>query len=361
MASSLKRLAVCGMAVCVMAVCGMAVLASFMWAEAADAADFKGKTISMIIGSEAGGGSDATGRLMAPFFEKYLPGNPQIVVRNVPGAHGITALNYVVQQTKPDGLTVIAASSAQANPLTIRKDRAIYDPLDFKYIGGVGRGGTVVLINRESEKRLHDKSAPPLFFGVLDGTRSGEQVAVWGIEYLGWNAKWVVGYRGTSAVMLALERGEVDMNTTGNIFHVKRLIDTGKFRILSQSGSLDGEHFVGRPDFGDAPVFADLMAGKINDPVAKQAFAYWEAINGLDKWLALAGGTPDDIVSDYRVAFQKAVEDPDFATLGKRISDDLSPMSHQSVEFLVRKMAGTTDEAEEFVKKLQRKQGLRVE
>lgn len=343
------------------AVFGMAALVSFCSSAATDAADFKGKTISMIIGSEAGGGSDATGRLMAPFFERYLPGNPQVVVRNVPGAHGVTALNYVAQQTKPDGLTVIAASSAQANPLTIRKDKAIYDPLTFNYIGGVGRGGTVVLINKESEKRLRNHDAPPLFFGVLDGTRSGEQVAVWGIEYLGWNAKWVVGYRGTSAVMLALERGEVDMNTTGNIFHIKRLLDTGRFRILSQSGSLEGERLVGRPEFGGAPVFGTLMEGKINDPVAKQAFAYWEAINALDKWLALAAGTPADIVAAYRIAFQKAVEDPDFFTLGKRISDDLSPMSYQSVEFLVRKMAGTTDEAEGFIKNLQRKQGLRVE
>jgi hypothetical protein len=254
-----------------------------------------------------------------------------------------------------------AASSAQANPLTYRKDRAIYDPVKFNYIGGVGRGGTVVLINKESERRLHDKSAPPLFFGVLDGTRSGEQVAVWGMEYLGWNAKWVVGYRGTSAVMLALQRGEVDMNTTGNIFHIKQLVDTGKYRILSQSGSLEGETFVGRPEFGDAPVFASLMEGKITDPVAKQGFAYWEAINGLDKWLALPDGTPADIVAAYRTAFQRAIEDPEFLTLGKRISDDISPMSHQSVEFLVGKMAGTTEEAEEFIKNLQRKQGLRIE
>ncbi|MGE5538040.1 MAG: Bug family tripartite tricarboxylate transporter substrate binding protein [Gemmatimonas sp.] len=331
------------------------------WITPGAAADFKGKTISMVIGSEAGGGSDASGRLMAPLLERYLPGNPQIVVRNMPGAHGMTALNYVVQQTKPDGLTLIAASSAQANPITLKKDKGLYDPMSFAYIGGLGRGGTVVLVNRESEKRLFDRSAQPLFFGVLDGTRSGEQVAVWGIEYLGWNAKWVVGYRGTSAVMLALERGEVDMNTTGNIFHVKRLVDTGKYRILSQSGSLEGDRFVARPEFGDAPVFASLMEGKIADPIAKQAFAYWEAINGLDKWLALAAGTPADIVAAYRAAFDRAVADPDFVTLGKRISEDIAPMSHQSVEYLVAKMSGTTEEAEDFIKNLQRKQGLRVE
>jgi hypothetical protein len=219
----------------------------------------------------------------------------------------------------------------------------------------------VVLINRETEQRLYDPKAKPLYFGVLDGTRSDEQAAVWGIEYLGWNAKWVVGYRGTSAVMLALERGEIDMNTTGNMFHVKQLVDSGKFRILSQSGSLNGETFVGRNDFGDAPVLANLVQDKITGAVAKQAFAYWEAINGLDKWMALADGTPPDIVAAYRAAYQKAVEDPEFLVLGKRISDDITPMGHQSIEFLVRKIGGTTEEAEEFIKNLQRKQGLRVE
>jgi tripartite-type tricarboxylate transporter receptor subunit TctC len=338
------------------AVCG-----AMPGAAAADVTDFKGKTISMVIGSEPGGGSDASGRLMAPLLEKYLPGKPQIVVRNMPGAHGITALNYVAQQTKPDGLTVIAASSAQANPITLKKDNGQYDPIKLRYIGGLGRGGSVVLVNTDSEKRLFDRSQPPLFFGVLDGTRSSEQVAVWGIEYLGWNAKWVVGYRGTSAVTLALERGEVDMNTTGNIFLIKRLVESGKFRILTQSGSLDGDTFVARPEFGGAPVLANLMRGKLTDPIAKQAFDYWEAINGLDKWLALAPDTPDDIVATYRAAFDKAVADPDFATMGKRISDDLAPMSHQSVEYLVAKMSGTTEEAEDFIKNLQRKQGLRVE
>jgi tripartite-type tricarboxylate transporter receptor subunit TctC len=326
-----------------------------------EAADFKGKTISMVIGSEPGGGSDASGRLMAPLLEKYLPGKPQIVVRNMPGAHGITALNYVAQQTKPDGLTVIAASSAQANPITLKKDKGQYDPIKLRYIGGLGRGGSVVLVNTDSETRLYDRSTSPLFFGVIDGTRSSEQVAVWGIEYLGWNAKWVVGYRGTSAVMLALERGEIDMNTTGNIFHVKRLVESGKVRIVTQSGSLEGDGFVARPEFGDAPVLAHLMEGKLTDPVAKQAFDYWEAINGLDKWFALAPDTPDDIVATYRTAFDKAVADPDFLTFGKRISDDIAPMSHQSVEYLVAKMSGTTEEAEEFIKNLQRKQGLRVE
>lgn len=337
------------------------VAAGALWGTAALAeVSFKGKTISMVIGSETGGGTDATGRLVAPFFEKYLPGNPTIVVRNMPGAQGVTALNYIVQQTKPDGLTLIAGANVQASPLTYRKANGTYDPTKFRYIGGVGRGGTVLMINKDAEKRLYDKAQPPLFYGVLDGTRASEQVSVWGIEYLGWNAKVVVGYRGTSAVMLAMERGEVDMGSTGSAFHIKNLIDGGKFRVVSQSGTLENGHFVGRPDFGEAPVFADMMHDKLTDPVAQQAFSYWEAINALDKWVGLAEGTPDDVVETYRAAFRKTIADPEFLDKGAKISEDILPMSYQDVEVLVHQLANATEAAEEFIKELQRKQGIRV-
>jgi hypothetical protein len=321
---------------------------------------FKGKTISMVIGSEAGGGTDATGRLVAPFFERYLPGTPTIVVRNMPGAQGVTALNYIVQQTKPDGLTVIAGANVQASPLTYRKAHGIYDPTKFRYIGGIGRGGTVQMINKASEARLHDPSKPPLFYGVLDGTRASEQVSVWGIEYLGWNAKVVVGYRGTSAVMLAMERGEVDMASTGSAFHIKNLLDSGKFRVLSQSGTIESGRFVGRADFGDAPIFGNLMRDKLTNPIAKQAFAYWEAVNALDKWVGLTDGTPDDIVAAYRAAFARMIADPEFHERGGKISEDMQPMSHQDVELLVGQLAGATDAAEAFIKNMQREQGIRV-
>jgi tripartite-type tricarboxylate transporter receptor subunit TctC len=345
-----------------MGVCLMfALLAYVAPAMCADAINFKGKTISMVVGSETGGGTDATGRLVAPFFEKYLPGNPVIVIRNMPGAQGVTALNYIIQQTKPDGLTLITGSNVQVSPLTYRKANAIYDPVKFAYVGGVGRGGAVVMINVESEKRLHDKSQAPLFFGMLDGTRAIEQVSIWGAEFLGWNIKVVTGYRGTSAVMLALERGEVDMASTGNMFQIKNLVEGGKFKIVSQSGALENGKFISRPDFPDVPVFGDEIHEQLRDPVAKQAFDYWLSINALDKWVGLAPGTPSDMVEVYRAAFRKMIADPEFLTLGNKISEDLTPMSYRDVEVLVGQLAGATPEAEEFMRELQRKQGIRVQ
>lgn len=333
-----------------------------LMAHQARAVDFKNKQISMVIGSEAGGGTDSAGRLIAPFLEKYLPGNPSVVVRNMPGAQGITALVYVVHQTKPDGLTVIQASSQQANPLTYQRAKPGYDPTTFRYVGGVGRGGTVVLINKDAEKRLYEKGDNPVFLGAIDGIRSGEQVAIWGAEYLGWNIKWIIGYRGTAASTMALEAGEIDMFTTGTLGQITRLVESGRFKILSQTGTLVGGKYVGRPEFGDAPFFQEQMQGKISDPVAQQAYRHWESVNALDKWTALAEGTPDDIVDTYRDAFAKMFKDPEFIERGTKVSDDLTPMNYETVETLVHQLvSNTTEDAEQYIKGVLRKHGLRVE
>lgn len=327
----------------------------------AAAVDFSGQRIFMVIGNEAGGGTDGAGRLLVPFFEKYLPGNPTVVVRNMPGASGVTAVNYVHQQTKRDGLTLMVGSNSQVNPLIFGKAKGTYAPEKFQHVGGLGRGGSVLLIGADAEKRLHDKSAAPLNYGVIDPTRSAAQTTMWGVEYLGWNVKWVVGYRGSNETTIALERGEIDLATTGNLFLVQRLVATGKFKILTQQGEPEDGRYVGRPEFGNAPVFADLIAGKITDPAAKQAYAYWESVNSVDKWIALGEGTADDLVAAYRAAFQAMVKDPDFVERGKKISEDLSPMSHVDMTRFISQMAGVTEETETFIKSLLRKQGLRVE
>jgi tripartite-type tricarboxylate transporter receptor subunit TctC len=328
----------------------------------AHAVDFRGKSVSLIIGSEPGGGTDASGRLLAPFFERFLPGNPSVVVRNMPGAEGVTALNYVVQQTKPDGFTFVTGAAVQLSPLTYRKANGAYDPAKLRYIGGLGRGGTEALVATSEAWRLTDKSAPPLFVGVRDGTSGGEQLPFWCIEFLGWNAKPVAGYRGTAEVMLALERGEVDMNTTGNLFQIQKFLDTGRFKILIQTGALENGEFraSSRADFAGAPVLADLMRDKKMAPPARQAYEFWQSVTALDKWVGLTEGTPDDIVAAYRDAFNRIITDPEFLDRARKMSEDVSPTRARDVEFLVGKLAGVTDEAEDYLKNLLRKNGVNV-
>ena len=322
---------------------------------------FKDKQITMIIGYAPGGGTDASGRVIVPFLAKHLPGQPSVIVRNMPGADGMTALNYMLQQTQPDGLSIAMGSSTQVDPINYRKAQVLYDPSKFLYVGGVGRGGNVVLISKDAEKRLTDKSQPPAVMGSIGGwPRSSMQVTAWGIAFLGWNARWVVGYPGTNDVIIALEQGEIDMTATGNLFQIKKLTDSGKFDILSQSGSLENGSFVGRPDFGNTPVFNDQMQGRIADPMGQKAFKYWININAMDKWLGLMPGTPAPIVAAYRTAYAELARDPEFVELGQRISEDFAPMTYRDVEQLVGALADTPPEVMEYVTGMLSKQGLKV-
>lgn len=328
-------------------------------AAAQQAISFQGKTITMIIGFAAGGGTDTYGRLAASFLATYLPGSPTVVPRNVPGAEGITAMNYMVQQVVPDGYTITACSSTTADPLNYRKPQSQYDATHFGVVGGVGRGGSVIMINKEAEARLHDRQARPVVMGSTAGVpRSGMQITVWGTEFLGWNTKWVVGYRGTNDLMLALERGEIDMTSTANLFLIQKLLATGKFKLLVQTGTLRHGVAVARPDFGDVPTLASLVEGRIHDPAARTAFGYWSNIASIDKWLALPPKTPKAMLEVYRDAYGKMVQNPEFIERGKRTSDDFVPMSSAEVETLVRALGATPDAAFDYTSALLKKQGL---
>lgn len=341
---------------------GAAALTFSIPALAADPVSFQGKTVNMIIGFPPGGGTDASGRLIANYLGKYLPGQPSVIVRNMPGVDGITSLNYLVTQTKPDGLTVTMAASTQADPLNYRKANAQYDPATFGIVGGVGRGGTFLLISTEAEKRLYDRSANPVVIGSVEAIpRSGGQMGAWGIAFLNWNAKWVVGYRGTNDLTLALERHEIDMTSTANAFQIEKLTKDGGFKVFMQTGSLAGGKVRGRPDFPNVPVFPELMQGKITDPIGQAAFAYWQSIASIDKWIALAPDTPAEILAAYREAYKKVGADPQFVADGKRMSDDFTPMGPEDVETLIHTLSSTPPEAMEYITKMLQKQGLRAE
>ena len=109
------------------------------------------KAIAMIIGYTAGGGVDATGRLISQFLTKYLTGNPPVLIRNMPGADGRVALNFFVRQVKPDGLTLTTGSSTQLDPRNYRVSTAQYDPTKFNFVGGISRGGTFQVISKAGD------------------------------------------------------------------------------------------------------------------------------------------------------------------------------------------------------------------
>jgi Tripartite tricarboxylate transporter family receptor len=344
------------------AIIGLCLSLSCAAAFADEPVSFKGKTITMIVASAPGGGTDISGRLIAPLLANLLPGKPAVIVRNIPGAEGVTAMNFFVRQVAPDGLTVTMGSTTQADPLLYRRPQSQFDPTTFPIIGGAGRGGTALVIRREAEARLYDTRAAPVVMGALGGVpRSGMLATAWGVDVLGWNAKWVLGYRGTKDLMLALSREEIDLTSTANMFQLQELMANPKFKILSQSGGVQNGQHVARAEFGGAPIFNALIEGKIKDPIPQQAFDYWTSITSLDKWLALPPKTPDALVDAYREAYKAMSADPSFAELGRKISEDFEPMSYRDVEMLIAKIGSTPPEAIGYIGAMLRRQGVTTE
>jgi tripartite-type tricarboxylate transporter receptor subunit TctC len=296
---------------------------------------FKGKRIDAIIGSSPGGGTDGTTRLVGRYLEKNLPGKPRIVYRNMPAGHGVQALNYFAKVAKKDGTAWIGGSSSYVDPNNLRKSVVEYNPLKFNYIGAVARGGSVVTMRAEKIPNIYDKSKPPVVVGAVDGSRSWGQMMLWGKDKLNWNVKFVIGYPGSSALVLAARRGEVDAFGTSSISLHRSLEKTGKFKGFVQLGEANEGKIVPRISFPDVAVMPQLMAGKLSG-IAADTFNFWVKTNQIDKWYALPPDVSKDVVETYRKAYGKVVKNKDFLKFARyQFSADFSPQTAQDIFELI--------------------------
>ncbi|HSR55599.1 MAG TPA: hypothetical protein VLN73_05130 [Alphaproteobacteria bacterium] len=336
---------------------------AFMGASATEttAAEFtlKGKTLTMLIPSRPGGGTDGIGRVIATGLTKYLPGKPDVLFRNIPAGTGTKALNYFVEKVEPNGETFATASGSQAYADTMRKKTVRYDPGQFEFIGHLPAPGGVVLIPKAMMGRLKDKSQKPLIFGGIRGTRGQSQMAVWGPEYLGWNIRWVVGYLGSSGMNLAFERGETQVTANTNNSVIKPFLDSGKYVALAQTGLIRGNDSERSPIYPDVPLFHKMILPKLKTKEEKSAFRAWWTQVQVGKYYMLPPKTPANIVKIYRDAFMKTVADKD---VDKKIKALWSPVykvaTGPEMLELIKDIKKITDADLAFIDKLRLKVGI---
>ena len=320
---------------------------------AEEGVSFAGKTITMIIGFGAGGGTDLYGRLLGRYLVRYLPGHPNLIVLNQLGAGGVVALNDWSNKAEPNGLSVTIGAQSQTDPDALIRTHAKFDPTTFEYVGGVAASSQGLFVNKDAAVRLYDKSAKPVVMGMVGSTlRSGNYQVLWGAAFLGWNVKWVRGYPSTAELRQAIERGEIDMSTFGSSADIKYLLETGKFAVVSQSGA------VPRSVLGNAPIISDLVKGKINNALAHRAFDYGEDINQVGMWLALPPRTPDRVVSAYFNAFEATLKDAKYQAELAQIDSD-SPVAHRpDLEKLVHELAQVSPQTLEYIQAELTRQGI---
>jgi len=322
---------------------------------AAEAPFYEGKTLKILVSSGTGGGTDTAARLVSRFIGKYLPGNPRVLVQNMPGGGGTIANNYFFSEVKPDGLTIMQDSSSGVGNFVRGGSTIKYDPRKNRMIGGVARSGTLLMIRNDARERLTNRSAKPVVVGDSDFIRSWVAMTVWAAEYLGWNLRWIYGYPGSRELQLAIRQGEIDIWGTANVKLVKDLQREGVVQIVL------AEDERRREDFPDVPSFLETLGAKKPTGLAWQAFVGWAGSPELDKFLVAPAATPEHLVKLLREAFAKVMKDPEVDKEGdKFFGDGWKPIAAERVEGLIREETSISKEAKDFITKLRQKYNLPV-
>ena len=302
---------------------GLASLAtSALGLRRAAAADFSSQIVEFVIPFKEGGGSDTWGRFNAPFFSRYLPGQPTVVVRNVPGGNSIAGSNRFAARARPDGLSILGTSASTQFPFLMDDPLVDYDYQDWRLLIAYGTGGVAYVssalgISDSSEiANLVDRE---LLYGS-QGPTSLDLVPVLGFELLGLNVRPIFGMSGRGAGRLAFERRETQIDyqtSTAFLRNVTPLIEQGAAVPLFSWGALDATgQLVRDPTFPDLPHFGEayeLVHGRPPSGIDWESwFAFFTAGFPAQKLLVVPRDTPDDIVTAYQNAVETMKQDPEY-------------------------------------------------
>jgi len=320
---------------------------------ASDKPFYEGKTIKILVSSNPGGGTDAAARVVARFLPKYIPGNPQTLIQNMPGGGGTIANNYFFTKGEPDGLWLFQDSSSGLGNFTRGGSRIKYDPRKNLAIGSITRGGSLMMASKVSKPRLTDPKAKKLVVGDSDGIRTWVATMVWAAEYLGWNLRFVYGYPGSQELQLALRQGEIDIWGTSNAKLVRDFIKEGKHEILFQQ---EDER---RPGFPDVPTFVEVLGDKKPKGAAWEAYLAWSGPNEIDKFLVAPRGTPDNLVATLRTAFTQMSKDEEFKKQATNFFGDAwRARTGEKTQEMIRDVTSISKDAEVVLTQLRKKYGL---
>lgn len=318
---------------------------------------YKGKTIRVLVGFPSGGGADAEGRVLARHLGKYIPGNPTLIVQNMPGAGGLSASNWFEDLAKPDGLTLYyCVGSTAVMQQAFAVEGVKYNLRGWEMLGSVDRAPSVVLLRPDKMERLTGKDKPPLGVGARTGDDAWSTIFLWGAEYLNWNVRWILGYQGGGELRLAFERGETDLYATANLITLRELI-AGGFRPLTQQGKLTPSgSFQRRPEFKDVPTFDEMLGKRRPTGDAWAAYVTWAGSDAVGRPLFAPRKTPAALVQQLRDAFAKLEGDKDFMTELRKVGgDDADLLMARDAEPVLRQVLTVTPGVQEFVKTITKK------
>ncbi len=320
-------------------------------AQAQTVADFyKGKNITMVIGSAPGGGYDAMGRAVARHIGKHIPGNPTVVTQNMSGAGGIIPTNHMFRVANKDG-TVFGTvnNTTPIEPLLGTKE-ATYDPTQFNWLGTPSVEVGLVAVWHESPiKNLDDLRTKESTVGSSGANSTPSFYARLLNEVLGAKMRIVVGYPGQNEAFLAMERKELDgyPSTFYSALTSTRpeWLRDKKVNIVIQYGPQR------QPELGNTPFLPDLLTKPEDKALVETAFAAL----ALGRPFLMPPGVPADRVAAMRKALMDTFADKDFIAEAEKLQ--LSVGSVRTGDQLQKAIADAYKSPPELVARLRRLAG----
>jgi tripartite-type tricarboxylate transporter receptor subunit TctC len=296
---------------------------------------YRGKTLTIVVGSDITGEHDAAARLLSRHLSKYIPGRPAIIVQNMPGASGIKSANYLYEMARRDGTILATFNKSMPTYQATGMSNTNYKAEEFNWIGSMDHSNVVVIVAaRTGVKTIADATRIEVAMGSIGagGTMSTYPLLL--NNTLGTRFKLVQGYAGGQIVDLALERGEVDGrgSYTWRDLRVKRAnwLKDKKVNVLVQFG-LQREH-----ELADAPTLIELAR---ND-TERAVFNFVSSDIPIGKSLVM----PPERVAAVRRAFDATMRDPEFIADAKASDADVEPIQGEEIQSLVKRIIATPKE-----------------
>ncbi|HEY3074856.1 MAG TPA: tripartite tricarboxylate transporter substrate-binding protein [Burkholderiales bacterium] len=309
---------------------------------AAAAQSFAGKTVTIVVGYKAGGGYDATARLLARHLPKHIPGKPTVIVQNMPGANSIIAANHVYAVAKPDGLTIGTFNRNLPIAQLTSVQGVKFDILKFQWIGSAANETTILAIRNDLPYKNFDELRKAKQEIVIGSTGPGANTHDFPLllkELLGVKIKLVSGYSSSADIMLAVERKEVD-GRAGSFTSLRPFIDRNLVRPIVRARSTE-------------PGLEKLPSDESFAPNAraKAIMALRSAPELVARPYVLPPATPAEIVKTMRDAFAKAIKDPELEKEGEKAKMDLEfTPGDEALKILREVMHQPKDIVDEFSK-----------
>ena len=315
---------------------------------------YQGKTITVIAAASAGSAYDLYARLMAQFMGKHIPGNPNFIVQNMPGAGSIIGTNYIYGLAKNDG-TVIGAiqPSIYFNQL-LKQPEVKFDWAKFTWLGSSDKSDHLLYMRADLPyKSLNDvrRAKEPPKCGSTGAGTSGTYMPKLLEETLGTKFAIVSGYKGGGEIDLAVERGELQCRAlTIQAYHSREPYHTwrrtGFARILMQTGQTRD------PRIADAPTIYELMNEYKTPDSERRLLPLVFAASDFGRPIVAPPGVPADRVKILREAFLKTMSDPELLAEAKRKNLDITPSTGEELEALAKQVMVQTPEVVARVKTL---------